>query len=132
MNQPESFEKIVKACRATSDFLPAWKKFANTFFFVAVLPQLPDADSGGFDFVVHDSEKTRGQAAVIAENLDDLKNPATDRAIRINGTRLIAMLPVNLGILVAWSDGAFGIPANLVAWLRANIQTAPTPATPAP
>jgi hypothetical protein len=123
MNEPESFETIVKACTKTSDFLPAWQKFANTMFFVAVLPDNPEAANGGFDFIVHISEKTKGPAVVIAETLEHLKNPATNKAIRINGTRLIAMLPVEAGVLVALSDGAFGIPATLVGWLRATIET---------
>jgi hypothetical protein len=122
MNQPESFETIVKACMKTSDFLPAWQKFANTMFFVAVLPNNPVAASGGFDFIVDDSEKTKGPAVVIAESIEHLENPATNKAIRINGTRLITMLPVDIGVLVAMSDGMFGIPADLVGWLRANIE----------
>jgi hypothetical protein len=122
MNQPESFETIVKACRATSEFFPAWQKFANTIFFVAVVPEDLAAATSGFDFVLHTSEKTNGPAVIIAETIDHLKNPATNKAVRMNGTKLIALLPADVGIVVALSDGAFGIPADLVQWLRTNIK----------
>jgi len=122
MNHPESFETIVKACKATSNFLPAWQKFANTLFFVAVLPQDPEAATGGYDFIVDVSEMTKGPAVVIAETIDHLESPATNKAVRLNGTKLITMLPADVGILVVFGDGTFGIPADLVGWLRGNIK----------
>ena len=124
MNSSDSFEGVVRACKVSNDYMPAWEKFVNTEFFVAVLPQDAGSQTSDFRFAIHDSPKNE-PAVIVSENLEHLKSSATDKAIKIRGANLISMLNHQVSILVALSDGAFGIPVNLVAWLRASIQ--PTP-----
>ena len=123
MDLSGSFEKVVSACKPSNDYLPAWEKFINTEFFIAVLPQDTGNQTRNFHFVIHNSPKD-GPTVIVSENFDYLKLSATGKAIKMRGANLISTLNHQVGILVALSDGAFGMPANLVAWLRAGIQPA--------
>ena len=123
MNSSVSFEDVVKACKATNDYMPAWEKFVNTEFFVAVLPQDAGSQTRDFRFAIHNSPKNE-PTVIVSESMDYLNSSATDKAIKMRGANLISMLNHQVSILVALSDGAFGIPVILVAWLRASIQPA--------
>jgi hypothetical protein len=123
MKSSGSFEKVVRACQATNDYMPAWEKFVNTEFFVAVLPQDSGSQTKDFRFAIHNSPKNE-PTVMVSEELEYLKSSATDKAIKMRGAILISTLNHQVSILVALSDGAFGIPVNLVAWLRASIQPA--------
>jgi hypothetical protein len=121
MNQSKSFEDIVKACKVTNDYLPAWEKLANTEFFIGVLPQDTGNQTSEFRFVIHKSSNGE-PAVIISENLEQLNSSATSKAIKMHGGKLISMLNPQVGILIALNDGVFGIPVSVVAWLRASIQ----------
>ncbi len=123
MEFSESFEDVVGACRVTDDYMPAWEKFVNTEFFIAVLPQDVGRQTSDFRFAIHNSPKDE-PTVIVSENLEHLNSSATDKAIKMRGANLISTLNHQVSILVALSDGAFGIPVNLVAWLRASIQPA--------
>jgi hypothetical protein len=123
MNPSESFEKVIKAAKATGDYTPAWEKFANTEFFVPVLTQDSGNQTRDFHFAIHGSPQ--GEPSVlVSEDLEYLKASPIQKTIKIRGEKLISILNPQVSVLVALSDGAFGIPANLVAWLRASFQPA--------
>lgn len=122
MDFSESFEKVVRACQASNDYMPVWEKFINTEFFITVLPQDTGSQTSDFRFVIYNSPKNDEPTVIVSETLDYIKSSATNKAIKVRGATLIFALNHQVGILVALSDGGFGIPANLVAWLRAGIQ----------
>ena len=123
MEHLESFEDIVRACKATGDYMPAWEMFVNADFFVAVLPQDVGNQTSDFLFVILKSQNEE-PAVIVSENLERLKLSETDTAIKMRGANLISTLDHQVGILVGLSEGAFGIPVKLVSWLRASIQPA--------
>jgi hypothetical protein len=123
MTTISAFEGIVRTAKQTGEYMPAWESFVNTEFFVGVLPHDAGNQTSDFRFVVR--EGPRGEPMVIvSEDLSRLESPATDKAIKVRGGNLVSMLNPEVGILVALSDGGFGMPVDLVAWLRACMQVA--------
>lgn len=127
MTTNATFEQTVKAAKASDDFLPVWDQFVRTAFFVGVLPQDDGPQTENFLFQVRTGP--RGEPMVmVSEDLDRLQTREVGRAIRMHGGDLVSRLNPDVGILVALSDGNFGIPVDLVGTLRAAIQaTGDTP-----
>ena len=123
MTNISAFEIIVRAAKQTGNYMPAWESFINTEFFVGVLPQDAGSQTSDFRFVV--LEGPEGEPMVIvSEELDRLDSPATDKAIKVRGGHLVSLLNPEVGVLVALSNGGFGMPVDVIAWLRASTQVA--------
>lgn len=103
--------------------MPAWEKFVNTDFYIAVVRNDEGPQTSDFQFVVKPSVQHDGKPIVIiSEEVQRLECPQTSEAVKMKGAALIGMLHPEVGILIALSDGGFGMPADLVAWLRASMQ----------
>lgn len=117
------FEETVLKAMESKDYLPAYEKFVNSRFFIGV--HRSDAGPGTLDFRfdVISNEGNVESYVIIAEDICRLKNTRTTDAIQITGVELAQMLNPEVGIMVALeSGGAFGIPKELIQWLRESIQ----------
>jgi hypothetical protein len=119
------FERIVLSCKATGNFMPAWERFVNTRFFVAVIPADSGPKTSDFRFQILKNPQDGKPCIAISEHLDKLSSTQGQKAIQEIGAKLVTMLRPELGILIALSDGAFGLPPELVGWLRSSIQATP-------
>jgi hypothetical protein len=119
------FEVAVKSSKVTGDYLPAYGCFANTKFYVAVVRLDSGAQTSEFCFVVKSSPEDQGRPCVlISEELSRLEGVHSSDAILLSGGKLVELLNPEIGILVALGDGAFGMPVDIVRWLRGSIQPA--------
>ena len=118
------FERIVLSCKSTGDFMPAWDKFLNTWFFVSVIPKDSGPQTKDFQFQILRSPQDGKACISISEKLQRLSVIQGSQAIKEVGGKLIAMLNPEVGVLIALSEGAFGMPPDLVGWLRASTQPA--------
>lgn len=108
--------------KSSGDYARAWECFVNTEFFVPVVRFDAGEQTKDFRFVVQTNPQDESPLVIIAEELERLQNPNSAEAIKIRGGKLIELLNPELGILVALSDGGFGMPADLVGWLRSSLQ----------
>ena len=120
----EAFESVVRAAKVSNDFMLAWEKFVNTRFYVAILTQETGSETRDFRFVVHRHGPQNEPMVFVSEDLNRLRVTAAEKAIQMSGAELLNMLNHEVGIVVVLSDGGFGIPVGLVAWLRASMQAA--------
>lgn len=118
------FEQVVISSKASGDYMPAWECFVNTEFFVPVIRSDVGKQTKDFRFVVQNNPQDKKPYVIVSEELGRLENPHSAEAIKIKGAALIEQLNPEVGILVSLSNGGFGMPADLVAWLRASIQPA--------
>ena len=120
------FEAIVKSCKTTGDYMPAWEAFANGDFYVEVIQKDEGQETADFEFVAtpFGAPTAREPMIMIAENVQQLARTQTRQAIRINGAILIGLLAPEAGILVKFDGEYFVMPKDVVAWLRAGIQPA--------
>lgn len=118
------FEQIVKSCKAANDYMPAWERFLNTAFFVSVIRHDSGAQTQDFRFVLNTNTPDGMPCVIVSEELHRLQNLHSFEAIKLSGGKLIEMLNPDVGILIALSEGGFGMPKNLIGWLRASIQPA--------
>jgi hypothetical protein len=116
------FERILQSCKASGNFMPAWERFINTQFFASIIPQDSGPKTSSFQFQLLRSPQDGGPCVPISEHLQKLSVTQGQKAIQEFGGKIVTMLNPEVGIIIALSDGAFGMPANLVAWLRASIQ----------
>lgn len=118
------FERAVLNAKTTQDFMPVWEAFVNTQFYVSVIPMDSGSTTENFRFSVFQSEGTQNQPAVlVSESLERLgPNSSSSKAIKMAGAKLVQMLNPELGIVVGYRDGGFGIPKEQVQWLRESIQ----------
>ncbi len=136
----ENFEQVLAAAQAGPSLHPAWKKFVNTRFFVAV--NAPAGEHAGHTLRLPDG----GQALRISEVRERL-DPGADGEggllLALAGADLVRVLPDGVGIAVALSGQTFDIAASRVAWIRKSIEAtlakaaqaraaAAPPADPAP
>lgn len=61
---------------------------------------------------------------VISESLHRLTRVNGVQAIKLRGDALLRMLHADVGVLIALTDGVFGIPVELASWLRNSTQSA--------
>ncbi len=121
-DEATEFERIVLSCKSTGDFMPTWEKFLNTWFFVAVIPRDSGPKTEDFQFQLLKSPQDGKACISISEKLQRLSVTQGSQAIKEVGGKLIAMLNPEVGVIIALSDGAFGMPSDLVGWLRASTQ----------
>jgi hypothetical protein len=121
----EIFENVVRACKKSGNFMPAWESFVNTEFYTAIIQKDNGLQTGDFQFQVKTSPQGNGEPMVfVSEVLERLDGMGTATAIKLKGAELVRMLNPEVGVLVVLSEGGFGIPAGLVAWLRESMQPA--------
>ena len=117
------FERILLQAKQSQEYMPVWEAFVNTQFFVVATPMDSGETTKNFRFSIFNSPESKNQPMVIiSESLDKLSNSSSDNAIKITGAKLVQMLNHEVGIVIAFSDGAFGIPKEQVQWLRESIQ----------
>jgi hypothetical protein len=116
-------EKKIQSCKVTGDFGPVWEQFVNTRFFVPITRRDSGAQTADFRFLVLSSPKDGKPVVPISEDLQRLHVFKGSEAIQELGGKLIAMLNPEVGILIALGDdGAFGVPVEILQWLRTSIQ----------
>lgn len=130
----ENFEQVLAAAQAGASLHPAWKKFVNTRFFVAV--HAPAGGNAGHTLRLPDG----GQPLRISEVRERLEQGAAGEdglLLALAGADLVRVLPDGVGIAVALSGQTFDIAASRVAWIRKSIEAtlakaAQARATPVP
>ncbi|NHZ40779.1 hypothetical protein [Massilia aquatica] len=119
MMASENFEQVLAAAQAGASLHPAWKKFVNTRFFVAV--HAPAGANAGHTLRLPDG----GQPLLISEVRERLDPGAEGEGgllLALAGADLVRVLPDGVGIAVALSGQTFGIAASRVAWIRKSIE----------
>lgn len=124
-------ESAIMAAQESGDYMPAYQLLVNTDFFVPVLRKDQGATTKDFRYAVRGDLRDE-PVLVISEELARLHAQATDeaieqgtaRAIKMRGSKLITTLHPEVGIIVALSNGGFGMPAKTVAWLKKSMQPA--------
>jgi uncharacterized membrane protein YhaH (DUF805 family) len=115
----ETFEQVLTAAQADGSFTPAWKKFVNTKFYVAIV-RSPDSDPKNFNLHVQDAG---GKPAVTISELRERLAPAPGNALVVmSGAEVVRRLHADAAILVALSDRAFSIARDRVDWLKKGIE----------
>lgn len=119
------FESAAITARETNEFMPVWELFLNTEFFVLVIPLDSGEQTSDFKFSIFKSPETQNEPVVlISEEIERLHHNENVKAIKLRGGKLIQVVNSELGIVVALTDGAFGIPKEQVQWLKASTQPA--------
>lgn len=116
-----ALEQAIQTARHSDDFMPVWERFVNTDFFVLVDQRDSGSQTRDFRFVISTSPKDE-PAVLISEDIEKLSGRERSQAINMSGGRLIEVLNPEVSILVVISDGGFGMPVDLVAWLRQSMQ----------
>ena len=118
----EQFEEIVKKCKVSGDYMPAWELFVNTKFYVGI----HRLDSGDvmrdFRFLIFDSPNDGSPCLIVSEVLERLSKEKSKDWLCMTGSELIRKSRPGLSILVALSDAGFGVPSNVIEWLRKSMQ----------
>lgn len=119
----ETFEQVLTAAEADGAFAPAWKKFVNTRFFVAVVRP---AGSDPRDFRLHVAPGAHGAepAVLISEVRERLERQHGGALATLSGADVVRMLRADGAILVALSDRVFSIAKERVEWLKKGIEAA--------
>lgn len=122
MENTSDFELSVINATHTVNYDDVWNLFLSTEFFVRIIQRDIGGQTENFLFAIHKSQD--GKPMVMAsEKLSRLALKDAGEAIKVRGGHLISILDPQVGILIALSDAVFGLPANLVAWLRTSMQT---------
>ncbi len=117
----ETFEQVLTAAQAAGSLSPAWKKFVNTKFYVAI-DRSPDNDHK--NFTLHWREHDGQPAVTISEEPTRIDAQPGNALVALSGAEVVRRLRAGDGILVALSDRAFSIARDRVEWLRNGIQAA--------
>ena len=103
--------------------MPAYQLLVNTEFFVPVLQKDSGNATQDFRFAVR-GDINNAPMLVISEEMSRLHAQGTTTAIKMRGSELISRLHPQVGIIVALSNGGFGLPAEKVQWLKRCMQPA--------
>ena len=119
----ETFEQVLTAAEADGAFTPAWKKFVNTRFFVAVVRP---AGADARQFTLHLAPAAQGgePAVLISEVRAQLERRHGGDMATLSGAEVVRMLRADGAILVALSDRLFSIAKDRVDWLKKGIEAA--------
>jgi uncharacterized membrane protein YhaH (DUF805 family) len=117
----ETFEQVYMAAQAEGSLTPAWKKFVNTKFFVAIV-RSPGNDPR--DFTLHHDEASGKPAVTISEVRERLAGQPGQALLALSGADVVRRLHAECDILVALSDRAFHIAKERVLWLKSGIEAA--------
>lgn len=124
MTTSESFEQAVKESIKTGDFVPAWKALVNAEFFVPVTVRNVDAETEGFNLYIQKNPQDGAPCVFVSEQEACLKEVPSSRTIKMRGGQLVAMLRPEVSIIALFNDGGFGVPLDVIAWLKSNIKPA--------
>ncbi len=124
MTTSETFEQAVKEAISTGDYLPAWKALVNTEFFVPVTVRKVDAETEGFNVYIQKNPQDGEPCVFVSEQEACLQEVPSSRTIKMFGGQLVGMLRPDVSIVALFSDGGFGVPLDVIAWLRSNIKPA--------
>ena len=124
MNTSESFEHSVKESIKTGDYVPAWKALVNAEFFVPVSVRHVDAETEGFNLYVQKNPQNGEPCVFVAEQEACLQAVPSGKTIKMRGGQLVSMLKPGISIVAVFNEGGFGVPLDVIAWIRSNIKPA--------
>lgn len=127
----ENFEQVLAAAQAGSSLHPAWKKFVNTRFFVAVLAPADaeaEAEAGAAPVLCLPGGAQPVRIAETRERIDAVDGGVL---LALAGADLVRLVPDGVGVAVVLSAHTFDIAASRIAWIRNSIDATLAKATQA-
>jgi hypothetical protein len=117
-----SLDKAIEVAKTTDEYMPVWQEFINTKFYVLTTPLDEGDKTSNFRFNIY---TIKGQPTIIlSENLDRIAATGIEnKAIQVSGGKVIQMLNPDVAIMVALEQGGFGLPKDIVDWLRNSLSS---------
>lgn len=127
---PESFEQLISAAMASSDYKPVWARFVRTRFFA---PMHKPAESAAAELRVLPGQKDGKPLLLVTQEREKLAADSAPDAPLLSGAEIVRQLAPGVAIGVVLAKGVFTIPAKLVDSIRAKLEAAPAaPSAPPP
>jgi len=117
-----NLDKAIEVAKKNNDYMPVWQEFINTKFYVLATPLDEGDKTSNFRFNIYN---IKGQPTIIlSENLDRIAaTGGEEKAIQVAGGKVIQMLNPDVAIMVALEQGGFGLPKDIVDWLRNSLSS---------
>ena len=117
-----SLDKAIEIAKTTNDYMPVWQEFVNTKFYVLTTPLDEGDKTSNFKFNIY---SIKGQPTIIlSESIDRITaTEINNKAIQVAGGKVIKMLNPDVAIMVALEQGGFGLPKDIVDWLRKSLSS---------
>lgn len=125
----ESFEQLISAAMASSDYKPVWARFVRTRFFA---PMHQPTESAAAALRVLPGQKDGKPLLLITQEREKLTADSSDDAPLLSGAEIVRQLAPGVAIGVVLTKGVFTIPAKLVDSIRSKLEAGPTTPPAAP